>query len=154
MLLFPGVVLPMTIVPAVFDRAAQEAVRASPRSGLCCRSDPDIEQPAPEHFLRVGILAEILPTSFENTHYSLCRGLHVPCSGIPPRFSISRCAASRIGLSEVLTPESLGPDRLLKDLSREVIHLLADTCRLNPGSHRYSGFAVGAGPDFFLRIID
>ena len=60
MLLFPGVVLPLTIGRPSSIAAAQEAVRSGRKVGLLLQNDPDIEQPGPEHLRRVGTIAEIL----------------------------------------------------------------------------------------------
>src|SRR3982074_1981938 len=70
MLLFPGVVLPLTIGRPASIAAAQEAARSGRKVGLLLQNDPGIEQPGPEHLRRVGTTAEILRyvTSHE-THY-------------------------------------------------------------------------------------
>src|SRR6202022_1508370 len=68
MLLFPGLVLPLTIGRPSSIAAAQEAVRSGRKVGLLLQNDPDIEQPGPEHLRRVGTIAEILRyVTHENT---------------------------------------------------------------------------------------
>src|ERR1700704_1404955 len=76
MLLFPGMVLPLTIGRPSSMAAVQEAVRSARKIGLLLQDDPSIEQPEPEHLRRVGTVAEVLRyvTSGE-THYVICRGL-------------------------------------------------------------------------------
>src|ERR1700687_1257132 len=77
MLLFPGLVLPLTIGRPAPIAAAQEAVRSGRKVGLLLQDDPEIEQPGPEHLRRVGTIAEILRyvTTSEEAHYAICRGL-------------------------------------------------------------------------------
>ena len=56
-LLFPGVVLPLTLGRPASIAAAQEAVRTGRKVGLLLQDDPTIEQPEPEHLRRVGAVA-------------------------------------------------------------------------------------------------
>ena len=76
MLLFPGMVLPLTIGRPPSIAAVQEAVRSGRRVGLLLQDDPSIENPGPEHLRRVGTIAEVLRyVTSEETHYAICRGL-------------------------------------------------------------------------------
>src|ERR1700680_2170924 len=59
MLLFPGMVLPLTIGRPSSIAAAQEAVRSGRKVGLLLQDDPGIEQPGPEHLRRGGPLPGI-----------------------------------------------------------------------------------------------
>ena len=69
LLLFPGVVLPLTIARPFSIAAAQEAVRSGRKLGLLLQDDPSIEQPGPENLRRVGTVAEILRyVTSEATH--------------------------------------------------------------------------------------
>jgi ATP-dependent Lon protease len=68
-LLFPGIVLPLTIGRPSSIAAAQEAVRSGRKVGLLLQDDPSIEQPGPENLRRVGTVAEILRyVTSEATH--------------------------------------------------------------------------------------
>src|SRR3954468_16189372 len=70
MLLFPGLVLPLTIGRPSSIAAAQEAARSGRKIGLLLQDDPKIEQPGPEHLRRVGTIAEILRyVTSEDNHY-------------------------------------------------------------------------------------
>jgi ATP-dependent Lon protease len=126
MLLFPGVVLPLTIGRPSSIAAAQEAVRSGRRVGLLLQDDPDIEQPGPEHLRRVGTIAEILRyVTNENTHYAICRGLRrFRVVEFLPGFPYLVARVEEIGISEVLTPEVEARMRLLKTRAREAIQLL------------------------------
>src|SRR5581483_10894546 len=74
MLLFPGIVLPLTLGRPASIAAAQEAVRTGRKVGLLLQDDPAIEQPEPQHLRRVGTLAEILRyVTSEQIHYVIVR---------------------------------------------------------------------------------
>src|SRR2546430_11085289 len=75
MLLFPGMVLPLTIGRPASIAAAQEAVRSARKIGLLLQDDAAVEQPGPEHLRRVGTVAEILRyVTSGPTHSAICRG--------------------------------------------------------------------------------
>jgi ATP-dependent Lon protease len=123
MLLFPGIVLPLTIGRPSSIAAAQEAVRTGRKIGLLLQDDPSIEQPGPEHLRRVGTIAEILRyVTSEEAHYIICRGLRrfrveEFLSGFP--YFVAR--TEEIGISEVMTPDVEARMRLLKTRAREAI---------------------------------
>ena len=125
-LLFPGMVLPLTIGRAASIAAAQEAAQSGRKVGLLLQDDASIEQSGPEHLRRVGTVAEILRyVTSEDTHYVICRGLHrfrveEFLSGFP--YLVARI--EKIGISEVMTPEVEARMRLLKMRAREAIQLL------------------------------
>src|SRR6195256_2618166 len=126
MLLFPGMVLPLTIGRPSSIAAAQEAVRSGRKIGLLLQDDPNVEQPGPEDLRHVGTVAEILRyVTSEATHYAICRGIR--------RFRVKEFLAGfpyivarveEIGISEVMAPEIEARMRLLKTRAREAIQLL------------------------------
>ena len=126
MLLFPGMVLPLTIGRPASIAAAQEAVRSGRKIGLLLQNDPAIEQPGPEHLRRVGTLAEVLRyVTSEGTHYIISRGLRrfrveEFLSGFP--FLVARI--KEIGICEVTTPEVEARMSLLKARARNALQLL------------------------------
>jgi len=126
MLLFPGMVLPLTIGRPASIAAAQEAVRSGRKIGLLLQDDPGIEQPGPEHLRRVGTVAEVLRyVTSEQTHYMICRGLRrfrveEFLSGFP--YLVARI--KEIGISEVMTPEVEARMQLLKARARDALQLL------------------------------
>jgi ATP-dependent Lon protease len=126
MLLFPGMVLPLTIGRPASIAAAQEAAQSGRKIGLLLQDDASIEQPGPEHLRRVGTVAEILRyVTSEDIHYVICRGLRrfrvkEFLSGFP--YLVARI--EEIGISEVMSPEVEARMRLLKARAREAIQLL------------------------------
>jgi ATP-dependent Lon protease len=61
MLLFPGMVLPLTIGRPSSIAAAQEAAQSGRKIGLLLQDDASIEQPGPEHLRRIADIE--LPTT-------------------------------------------------------------------------------------------
>ena len=155
MLLFPGVVLPLTIGRPSSIAAAQEAVRSGRKVGLLLQNDPDIEQPGPEHLRRVGTIAEILRyVTHENTHYAICRGLRrFRVVEFLPGFPYLVARVEEIGISEVLTPEVEARMRLLKTRAKEAVQLLPNLPPEIPAAID-SLDSPSALADFLAGIID
>jgi ATP-dependent Lon protease len=155
MLLFPGMVLPLTIGRPASIAAAQEAAQSGRRVGLLLQDDASIEQPGPEHLRRVGTVAEILRyVTSEDTHYAICRGLRrfrvkEFLSGFP--YLVARI--EEIGISEVMTPEVEARMRLLKARAREAIQLLPNLPAEIPAAID-SLESPSALADFLAGIID
>jgi ATP-dependent Lon protease len=155
MLLFPGMVLPLTIGRPSSIAAAQEAAQSGRKIGLLLQDDASIEQPGPEHLRRVGTVAEILRyVTSEDTHYVICRGLRrfrvdEFLSGYP--YLVARIA--EIGVSEVMTPEVEARMRLLKARAREAIQLLPNLPPEIPAAID-SLESPSALADFLAGIID
>ncbi len=74
--LFPGVVLPISIGRDKSLAAAQEAVRTQRKIGLLLQTDPAIDDPAPQQLHRVGTVAAIVRfiTAPDGTHHLICQG--------------------------------------------------------------------------------
>jgi ATP-dependent Lon protease len=155
MLLFPGVVLPLTIGRPSSIAAAQEAVRSGRKIGLLLQDDPNIEQPGPEHLRRVGAIAEILRyVTSEDTHYVIARGLRrFRVKEFLPGFPYLVARVDEIGVSEVMTPEIEARMGLLKTRAREAIQLLPN---LPPeiGAAIDSLDSPSALADFLAGIVD
>ena len=75
--LFPGVVLPISIGARQSLAAAQEAVRTQRKIGLLLQTDPRrVDEPSPEQLHRVGTAASVVRfiTAPDGTHHLICHG--------------------------------------------------------------------------------
>src|ERR1700692_1375872 len=155
LLLFPGVVLPLTISRPSSIAAAQGAGRSGRKVGLLLQNDPDIEQPGPEHLRRVGTIVEILRyVTQENTHYAICRGLRrFRVVEFLPGFPYLVARVEEIGISEVLTSEVEARMRLLKTRAKEAVQFLPTLPpEIRPAIDSLDSPAARA--DFLAGIID
>jgi ATP-dependent Lon protease len=76
MVLFPGLVTPLTVGRAKSIAAAQEAVRQGVPLGLLLQRRPEAEDPGPGEFHTVGTAAGVLRylTAPDGTHHLVCQG--------------------------------------------------------------------------------
>ncbi len=74
--LFPGVVVPVTVGRPRSLAAVQEAERSERPLGVLLQRDVDVEDPTPEHLHRVGTMCAILRylTAPDGTHHVICQG--------------------------------------------------------------------------------
>src|SRR5262250_1069762 len=74
--LFPGIVMPLTIGRPSSIAAAQEAVRTERHLGVLLQTDPAVDDPKPEHLRRIGTSAQILRyvTAPDGMHHLVCQG--------------------------------------------------------------------------------
>jgi ATP-dependent Lon protease len=74
--LFPGVVLPITIEGKAAVAAAQEAVRTQRRVGLLLQKDPTVEDASADALHRIGTSASIVRfiTAADGSHHLICQG--------------------------------------------------------------------------------
>jgi ATP-dependent Lon protease len=154
-LLFPGIVLPLTITRPSSTAAVQEAVRGARKIGLLLQDDPNIEQPEPGQLRRVGTTAEILRyVTSDQTHYVICRGLRRFRVGeFLPGHSFLVARVDEIGVSEVITPEIEARMRLLKMRARDAIQLLPNLPQeIGPAIESLD--SPSALADFLAGIID
>jgi ATP-dependent Lon protease len=75
--LFPGVVLPITIGRPQSIAAAQQAVREQRQIGLLLQRDPESSEAGPDDLYRVGTLANIVRylTGPDDSHHIVCQGV-------------------------------------------------------------------------------
>jgi ATP-dependent Lon protease len=75
--LFPGVVLPITIGRPQSIAAAQQAVREQRQIGLLLQRDPESSEPGIDDLYRVGTLANIVRylTGPDDSHHIVCQGV-------------------------------------------------------------------------------
>ncbi len=76
LVLFPGIVLPVTLGRSRSLAAAQEAVRTQRRIGLLLQKDPGVENPGPEDLYSVGTTASVLRfiTAPDGAHHLIAQG--------------------------------------------------------------------------------
>ena len=74
--LFPGVVLPISIGRDQSLAAAQEAVRTQRKIGLLLQTDPAVDTPTTQQVHKVGTAASIVRfiTAPDGTHHLICQG--------------------------------------------------------------------------------
>ena len=75
--LFPGMILPLTIGRESSILAAQQAVKTDRPVGILLQRDAEVEQPTLQDLCRIGTVANILRyvTLPDNTHVIVCQGL-------------------------------------------------------------------------------
>ena len=75
--LFPGMVLPLTVGRERSRAAAQEAVRLQRPLGVLLQSKTDVEEPSPDDLHWVGTTANVLRyiTAPDGLHHAICQGL-------------------------------------------------------------------------------
>jgi len=76
MVLFPGVIAPVTVAREKSVAAAQNAVAGSGRLGFLLQKDQTTDEPGPEDLYSVGTIASILRyvTSSDNARHLICNG--------------------------------------------------------------------------------
>src|SRR5260221_13238139 len=72
---FPGIVLPLSIGRKSSMAAAQEAVRSQRMLGVILQTDPAVEEPTPEQLHRVGTAALRYVTAPDGTHHVVAQGV-------------------------------------------------------------------------------
>jgi ATP-dependent Lon protease len=125
--LFPGLMLPLTIGRPSSISAAQEAVRTEKLIGVLLQTDPAIEDPTAEQLHKVGTTAQILRyiTAPDGTHHVICRGVRrFRAVAFIPGFPYLVARIEEIGETEVVTPEIEARTNLLRERAREAIGLL------------------------------
>ncbi|MFZ5677292.1 MAG: endopeptidase La [Pseudomonadota bacterium] len=125
--LFPGIMLPLTLNRPASIAAAQEAVRHEKNIGVLLQRDPGADEPTDEQLYRVGTVAEILRyvTAPDGTHHLICRGVRrMRIVEFLPGYPFLAARVEEIGTAEVITPEIEARVRLLKQRAQEVLQLL------------------------------
>ncbi len=74
--LFPGMVLPLTVGRERSRAAAHEAARLQRPLGVLLQSNPEAEEPGPDDLHWVGTTANVLRyiTGPDDTHHAICQG--------------------------------------------------------------------------------
>lgn len=106
--LFPDVVLPLTIGRRRSILAAQEAVKSNSPLGVIQQRDPQQDLPGPEDLHAVGTVANVLRyvTSPDGTHHIICQGLRrFRIREFVPGYPFYAARVENIEVEEHLTPE-------------------------------------------------
>ena len=76
LVLFPGIILPLTVGREQSVAAAQAATRAERPIGVVLQRDPEVQSPTPSDLHWVGTLANIVRyvTGRDGTHHVICQG--------------------------------------------------------------------------------
>src|SRR5437764_12247358 len=125
--LFPGMVFPLTIGRERSLAAAQEAVRLQRPLGVLLQSKPDVEEPGPDDLHWVGTSATVLRyiTAPDGSHHAICKGekrfrVLQFLEGYP--FAVAR--VQMIEDPERADVEIEGRARSLKERAIEILQLL------------------------------
>jgi ATP-dependent Lon protease len=75
-MLFPGIVLPITVGREESIAAAQEAVRTGKKLALLLQRDPSVDKPATADLYEVGVIASVVRyvTAPDGTNHLVCQG--------------------------------------------------------------------------------
>ncbi|TMH58925.1 MAG: endopeptidase La [Betaproteobacteria bacterium] len=125
--LFPGMVFPLTIGRDRSRAAVQEAVRLQRPLGVLLQSKPEVEEPAPDDLHWVGTTATVLRyiTAPDGTHHAICSGTKrfrvlQFLEGYP--FAVAR--VQTIEDPEHVDVDIEGRARSLKERALEILQLL------------------------------
>ncbi|TMH06116.1 MAG: endopeptidase La [Betaproteobacteria bacterium] len=125
--LFPGMVYPLTIGRERSRAAAQEAVRLERPLGVLLQSKPETDEPGPNELHWFGTTASVLRyiTAPDGTHHAICRGLQrfrvlQFLEGYP--FTVAR--VELIAEPEKLDADIEGRAHSLKQRAIEILELL------------------------------
>ncbi|MEM9440371.1 MAG: endopeptidase La [Pseudomonadota bacterium] len=127
--LFPGVVMPLSLKHSLPIAAAQAAAQLQRPFGAILQHDPDLETPAPDQMHSIGTIANVLRyvTAPDGTHQLVCQGLErfrivEFLSGYPHLTARIERLADRNGDG----PEAEARLHQLKERSLEVLALLPE----------------------------
>jgi ATP-dependent Lon protease len=130
LVLFPGMILPVTIGREMSVAAAQYAVQNDRPIGLILQRDPAIDAPRPEQLNTVGTVAQVLRyvTTPDGTHHIVCQGqeryrIREFLSGYP--FLVARVERQRE--EEEVTKELEAQLFQLRERAAEALELLPQT---------------------------
>jgi len=125
--LFPGMVFPLTVGRERSRAAVYEAARLQRPLGVLLQSKPDADQPGPDDLHRVGTTANVLRyiTGPDGTHHAVCQGVK--------RFRVLRfldgypfmaAQVELIAETERTEPDIEGRAHSLKQRATEILQLL------------------------------
>jgi ATP-dependent Lon protease len=125
--LFPGMVFPLTVGRERSRAAVHEAVRLQRPLGVLLQSRPDAEAPGPDELHRVGTTANVVRyiTATDGAHHAICQGVQrfrvlQFLEGYP--FMAAR--VERIAESAQAGPDIEGRAQGLKERAAQILELL------------------------------
>ncbi|NDP40296.1 MAG: endopeptidase La [Rhodoferax sp.] len=128
MVLFPGMVVPISIGRASSIAAAQYAVKTEQAVGILMQKNPEVETPGPDDLSPVGTIAAILRyvTTPDGTHHIVCQGQQrFRVTGYVAGFAFTVARIERIAEAAVPDdPEIEARFMRLKERAVEVLQLL------------------------------
>jgi ATP-dependent Lon protease len=156
LVLFPGLVVPLTIGRERSLAAAQEAVRSKRPVGVILQRQPEVELPTPQDLYSVGTTAAILRylTAPDGSHHAVCQGeqrfrVIEFLEGYP--FYVAR--VERFQEAETRTPEVEARMIQLKERATEILQLLPQApAELAAAAQNISSPAALA--DFVAGLMD
>ena len=125
--LFPGMVFPLTVGRERSRAAAQEAARGQRPLGVLLQSKPEVDEPGPDDLHWVGTTATVLRyiTAPDGSHHAICKGVRrfrvlQFVEGFP--FTVAR--VQFIEDAETVDPDIEGRAHRLKERAAEILQLL------------------------------
>jgi ATP-dependent Lon protease len=125
--LFPDVVLPLTIGRRRSILAAQAAVKSNAPIGVIQQRDPHQDLPGPDDLYSVGTVANVLRyvTSPDGTHHIICQGLRrFRIVEFVPGYPFYAARVENITVEEHLTPELEARTAHMRRQALEAIELV------------------------------
>ena len=125
--LFPGIVVPLTLGRPQSIAGAQAAAQNDRPVGVLLQTDPAIDAPGPEHLHRVGTVAEILRyvTAPDGNHHVVARGVRrFRVLDFIEGFPFLVAKVEEVGEAEIYSTEIAARMHQLKERAREAISLL------------------------------
>lgn len=127
--LFPGIVLPLTLGREASIAAAQEAARSNLPLGIVLQRDPQVEEPTSQDLHDIGAVGSIMRyiTAPDRSHHVICQGENrfrvlEYLDGYP--FLVARI--ERVGEKEVMSTELEARMRTLKQRAGEALQLVPE----------------------------
>ncbi len=125
--LYPGIVVPLTLGRPKSIAAAQEAARSERPLGVLLQRRPEVDDPGPEDLYEVGTLGNILRyvTSQDGAHHIVCQGQQrFRVREFLPGYPFLVARVEKVEEPEVATPEAEARLMHLKERAMEALQLL------------------------------
>lgn len=127
--LFPGIVLPLTLGRGVSIAAAQEAARSDRPLGILLQRDPQVDAPGPDDLHTIGTVASVMRyvTAPDRSHHVICQGENrFRVLEFLPDYPFLVARIERIGEKEVMSTALEASMRSLKQRAAEALQLVPE----------------------------